>query len=168
MINYQYFPKNTSCPEHLLRVVEVFEGKSTNISSLTHKLPSNDVLAEVEVGLRKLGYTVESGKKKQDKITIPVLHGLNGKVEKSFDADAYNASLATVIEVEAGRAVTNYQFLKDLFQASMMQDVNYLVIAVRNTYNSKNDFDMVTRFFNTMYASQRLEVPLQGILVVGY
>jgi len=30
------------------------------------------------------------------------------------------------LEVEAGRAYTNYQFLKDLFQACMMHDVQYL------------------------------------------
>lgn len=31
----------------------------------------------------------------------------------------------------------NNQFLKDLFQACMMQDVDYLVIAVRNEYRVK-------------------------------
>jgi hypothetical protein len=36
-----------------------------------------------------------------------------------------------VLEVEAGRGVVNHQFLKDLFQACMMYEVNYLAIAIR-------------------------------------
>ena len=42
------------------------------------------------------------------------LFGKNGKLEKSFEADALNTSRKTVLEVEAGRGVTNHQFLKDL------------------------------------------------------
>lgn len=62
--------------------------------------------------------------------------------------------MGIVIEVEAGRAVDNNQFLKDLFQACMMDGISFLVIAVRNYYrvkanNSKGykedkDFDDVT------------------------
>ena len=47
-----------------------------------------------------------------------MLFGLNGKFEKYFDADGYHSKEEIVIEIEAGRAVANYQFLKDLFQAS--------------------------------------------------
>ena len=93
---------------------------------------------------------------------------MNGKLEKYFDADAYNEELKTVIEVEAGRAVSNYQFLKDLFQACMMHEVDFLVIAVRNTYSKKQDFLNVITFFNTIYASEILVLPLEGILIIGY
>ncbi|WP_336774145.1 hypothetical protein [Paenibacillus sp. MMO-58] len=41
----------------------------------------------------------------------------------AFEADAYNKEFETVLEIEAGRAATNYQFLKDLFQACMMNSV---------------------------------------------
>jgi hypothetical protein len=76
--------------------------------------------------------------------------------------------LKTVIEVEAGRAVTNYQFLKDLFQACMMHEVDFLVVAVRNTYSKNKDFQNVINFFNTLYASERLVLPLEGVLIIGY
>ena len=99
---------------------------------------------------------------------MPVLFGRNGEAEKSFDADAYSESLATVVEVEAGRAVVNNQFLKDLFQASMMEGVDFCVIAVRNVYKSSKDFDLVCRYMDTMYASDRLRLPLRGILILGY
>ena len=50
----------------------------------------------------------------------------------------------------------------------MMHDVKYLAIAVRNLYRNRNDFELVLRFFDTMYASNRLAVPLEGILIIGY
>ena len=109
-----------------------------------------------------------TGKKTDDKIPIPVLFGMGGKVEKSFDADAYHAGERFVLEVEAGRAVANNQFLKDLFQACMMHDVDYLAVAVRNTYRERKDFERVMKFFDTLYACNRLSLPLKGILILGY
>jgi hypothetical protein len=99
---------------------------------------------------------------------VPVLFGRNGRLEKSFEADAYHETAGFVVEVEAGRGVTNNQFLKDLFQACMMHDVFYLAVAVRNIYNGSQDYEIVERFLSTLYASQRLQLPLRGILAVGY
>ena len=111
---------------------------------------------------------MERGKKKNEKIHVPVLYGKNGTTEKAFEADAYHDAEKFVLEVEAGRAVTNYQFLKDLFQACMMQDVDYLAIAVRNKYRTSKDFEKVFTFFDTLYKSGRLPLPLKGILIIGY
>jgi len=93
---------------------------------------------------------------------------VNGQVDKHFEADAYHKELRTVIEVEAGRAYSNNKFLKDLFQACVMQDVDYLAIAVRLDYRGTPDFSKVLGFFETLYASTRLELPLRGVLVIGY
>ncbi len=71
-------------------------------------------------------------------------------------------------EVEAGRATENNQFLKDIFQACMMFGVEYLVIAVRNTYRTHNDFEIVYTFLETLYISNRMHLPLKGILLIGY
>ena len=108
------------------------------------------------------------GKTAAEKISIPVLFGMNGKAAKSFEADAYHSHFKLVLEVEAGRAVTNYQFLKDIFQASVMVDVDYLCIAVRNIYRKSADFNKVYMFLDTLYTSGRIRFPLKGILVVGY
>jgi hypothetical protein len=168
MINWQYYPKRKEIPIHLKDVVDIFELKENLISSDMYNLHSNDVLEQVSLNLLELNYKVETSKKSTDKIMVPVLFGMNGKLEKYFDADAYNEELKTVIEVEAGRAVTNYQFLKDLFQACMMHEVDFLVIAVRNTYSKNKDFQNVITFFNTLYASERLVLPLEGVLIIGY
>src|SRR5690606_24246136 len=110
------------------------------IDSEEHQYSSNEVLSFITEYLEQIGFTVEKSKKSIDKIKVPVLFGVNGRLEKYFDADAFNSKTNTVIEVEAGRAVTNYQFLKDLFQACMMTEVDYLVIAVRNIYRKNPDF----------------------------
>ena len=73
-----------------------------------------------------------------------------------------------MLEVEAGRAVTNYQFLKDLFQACVMDEVDYLGLAVRKVYKSSADFDKVYDFLDTLYTSGRLRLPLKGVLLIGY
>ena len=168
MINWQFFPKSKIIPDHLIEVLSIFENKIEVISSDTYKLGSNEVLENIRIGLDKINYKVEKSKKSGDKIKVPVLFGPNGKLEKYFDADAYNDRTKTVIEVEAGRAVTNYQFLKDLFQASMMFEVDYLVIALRKDYRGNPDFQNVITFFDTLYASGRLKLPLSGILIIGY
>ena len=167
-IQWQFFPKSKIIPNHLKDVVEVFENNSNKISSDLFTYSSNEVLEKVALSLEKINYKVEKSKKSNDKIKVPVLFGPNGRLEKYFDADGYNEKSKTVIEVEAGRGVTNYQFLKDLFQACMMYEVDFLVIAVRRTYLKNQDFKTVITFFDTLYASGRLRLPLEGILIIGY
>ena len=168
MVNWQYFPKSDEAPRIAIEVVSAFNDISSKIDSSKHEHQSNVVLAEACSGLQAIGFEVETGKKASEKIKIPVLFGINGKLEKSFDADAYHRGHEFVIEVEAGRGVVNNQFLKDLFQACMMHGVEYPAIAVRNTYKKSNDFERVVRFMDTLYASNRIILPLRGILIIGY
>jgi hypothetical protein len=99
---------------------------------------------------------------------MPVLFGLDGQPEKSFEVDAYHEDDLIVLEIEAGRAVTNYQFLKDFFEACIMYNVDYLVLAIRKIYRKSRDFKKVITFFDTFYTSGRMSTPLKGILVIGY
>ncbi len=168
MIQWLSFPRSTRVTPLGVSVVASFEAVAEQIDSKVHDLPSNEVLALAAPHLAAAGFTVELGKKAEQKISVPVLFGMNGKMEKSFDADAYHQAGGFVVEVEAGRGVVNNQFLKDLFQACMMHDVFYLGIAVRNVYKGRHDFEVISRFLNTLYASQRLQLPLRGILVIGY
>ncbi|MFS4456943.1 hypothetical protein [Maribacter sp. 2304DJ31-5] len=168
MINWQYFPKSDKIPSHLKEVVEVFENEAEKIDSENYQFSSDEVLSYLRSGLESINYEVERSKKRVDKIQVPVLFGRNGKLDKYFEADGLNEEFKTVLEVEAGRAVANYQFLKDLFQASVMHDIEYLVIAVRNIYKSGKDFEKVISFLNTLYTSDRLKLPLSGILIIGY
>lgn len=167
-IEWQFFPKYLQCPKHLIDVVDLFENNSSRFCSSKFHLESNKVLEIVRPDLESKGFSVEKSKKADDKITVPVLYGRNGKLEKSFYADGYNKNTKTVIEVEAGRAVANYQFLKDLFQAIVMVDVDYCIIAVRRIYKDSKDFDSVIQFMDTLFTSNRIKLPLLGVLIIGY
>jgi hypothetical protein len=125
-------------------------------------------MARLRPKLEKLGFRVEKGKSSDEKIVVPVLFGHKGKILKCFNADAHAASEGWVLEVEAGQAVANNKFLKNIFQACMMHDVLHLAIAVRNTWRKSNDFDKVESFLETLYVSGRLQLPLKGILLIGY
>lgn len=168
MINWMFFPKNEPIFDDLKEVVQVFEKNNYKISSDRNSLKSNEVLKTLEKDLMTIGYVVEHSKNKEDKIRRPVLYGMNGKEELSFEADGYCEKTKTVIEVEAGRAVVNYQFLKDFYQACMMIDADRLCIAVRNKYIKSKDFKKVCDFFEAMYSSNRIQIPLKGLLIIGY
>lgn len=170
MIDWQYYPKSDSLPQYLGLVIKAFENNYKELDSSKHKkLESNKALHILRKELEAIGFAVESGKRREQKIRVPVLFGKKGVAQKSFDADAYNKEAKTVLEVESGRGVTNNQFLKDLFQACVMHDVDYLAVAVRNIYrNSNRDFETVINFLDTLYASGRLRLPLKGILIIGY
>src|SRR5690606_41896885 len=120
-------------------IITCFYDLESKISSNKFTYNSNDVLEILRQPLVKIGVKVEKGKSKDSKIHVPVLLGLNNQIDKSFNADAIRYDGRIVIEIEAGRAVANNQFLKDIFQACMMFRVEYLVIAVRNDYRNSDD-----------------------------
>jgi hypothetical protein len=156
-------------PSAVQHAINVFVANDKIIDSNNQTdLKSNDVLAVLRDELVNLGFEVEKGKAADQKIKVAVLYGLNGQTTKTFDADAFHRDEGIVMEVEAGRAVTNYQFLKDLFQACAMQEAKHLVIAVRKVYSGRNDFDAVINFMETLYASSRLQLPLHSVTIVGY
>ena len=57
-----------------------------------------------------------------------------------------------------------------------MYEVEYLVIAVLNEYSSLSngntvihrDYQIIKTFLETLYINGRLQLPLKGILLVGY
>jgi len=167
-IRHQFFPVNKKTPEHLVSVIKVFNEYEDKINSHKHKLDSNTVLEILRKNLEGMGFRIETGKKKNEKIKIPVLFGENDRIIKSFDVDGYHEEFKTVLEVEAGRGVTNNQFLKDFFEACIMVNVDYCIIAVRDTYLKQKDFEKVKDFFDSMYASGRMNIPLKGLLIIGY
>ncbi len=169
MINWICYPLSDEPTPLVKQVVSAFEKHASQIESLSHVgLDSDGVLKIVADSLAEIGFDVERGKKSDEKIKVPVLFGENGKPQKSFEADAYFSNSGFVVEVEAGRGFTNYHFLKDIFEASMMHGVNYLAIAVRNDYRGNNDYEKVVKFVGTLYASSRMKLPLKGLVIIGY
>lgn len=175
MINYQFFPRSQGVTPRIRQIIECFIQVDKEKNTDTH-LRSNEMLALVRPYLEDIDFLVEKGKALDEQIFVPVLFGENDEIDKSFAADALSKDHKIVIEVEAGRAVFNNQFLKDIFQACMMFEVEYLVIAVLNEYHfkvngverSSHDFQSVKTFLETLYISNRLQLPLKGILLIGY
>ena len=166
MIRYQFFPRSRGVTKEIQNVIDCFKTVEKDIDSSTKNLVSNDVLATIRPHIEKYGYKVEKGKSNDEKIDVPVLFGQDNQIDKSFYADALDGKI--VIEVEAGQATENHRFLKDIFEACMMFDVEYLVLAVRNTYRAHDDFQRILTFLETLYISNRLQLPLKGILLIGY
>lgn len=168
VINWVLFPHSVKPDDMSRSIVEIFSKSEAMIDSEKFTYESNEVLKILEPELQKLGFQVEKSKKAEDKIHVPVLYGMNGRVEKSFEADGYHPECQYVLEVEAGRGYVNNQFLKDFFEACVMINVDKLCIAVRNKYKASNDFDKVCRFFDSLYASNKLQIPLSSLLIIGY
>ena len=175
MIKYQFFPRSQGLTDQLKAVIRCFETVDGAGHTRT-KMRSNEMLDRLRPYLEECGFKVETGKKIGERIDVPVLFGENDSVDKAFFADALSDDKKIVIEVEAGRAVFNNQFLKDIFQACMMTEVEYLVIAVLNEYHFQSsgkqcvhkDYSEIKMFLETMYVSNRLRLPLKGILLIGY
>ena len=168
MIRYQFFPRSRGVTDEIQNVINCFKTIESDIDSTIHSFVSNDVLAIVRPFLEKHGYKVEVGKSNDEKINVPVLFGYDNKIDKSFYADALSEDGRIVIEVEAGQATENHRFLKDIFEACMMFDVEYLVLAVRNIYRNHDDFQRIYTILETLYISNRIKLPLKGILLIGY
>lgn len=172
-ISWSYFPKTDPLPEVLKDSINIFEKNFDQIDSskndtITLRLKSDQVLKVVEEDFVKNGFEIETGKKKDEKIRVPVLYGHQGSVSQAFEVDGWHRQNKIVLEIEAGRAYVNHQFLKDIFEASVMDDVDYLVLAVRNIYKNKKDFEIIRDWLDTLYITRRISFDLKGILLVGY
>ena len=168
MLRYQLFPRSVGITEQIREVIRCFELVYDEIKSPKNELKSDEVLQILRPRLENIKFTIEKGKARGQKIHVPVLFGVNNSVDQSFEADGLSDDGRIVLEVEAGRAVANFAFLKDIFQACMMHGVEFLILAVRNNYKNTDDFQKVYTFLETLYISGRLVLPLKGITLIGY
>lgn len=164
----QTFYTEREIPIHLQKVIEAFKQNSILIDSEKDNvdLSSNEVLEIVRKDLEKISFIVETSFQHKDKIVFKIQTKYHDELQ--FHADAYQEETKTIIEVEAGRAVVNYQFLKDFYQASVIKECDYLVIAVRNLYKNTKDFEKVSKFIDGFFNDDNFKIPLKGVLIIGY
>ena len=173
MIDWSFFPRTDPLPKFLEKTINVFNNNHKKIDSSKNdnnelRLKSDQVLRLLQKDFLEIGYAVEKGKKKEQKIRVPVIFGKQGKVNQAFEVDGWNKDTKVVMEIEAGRAYSNHQFLKDIFEASVMVDVQYLVLAVRKVYNKQKDYQIISDWLDTLYITNRIKFDLKGILLIGY
>lgn len=170
---WKFYPARSPEPAWAADVVEVFgDARSTIDSAKQRGVSSNSALAAVRPGLTEIGFAVESGKAGKDKINRPVLFGEQGKAIVSYDVDGFHPEHRVVLEVEAGRGAANNADYRDLVRASLMVDADFLILAMMLEYPAgktiMRSYDQTRNRLDAIYASDRLKLPLKGILLIGY
>jgi hypothetical protein len=172
-----YYPQRSRPPEWAHKFLAVVEHARHSIDSLeVSGLTSDLALAALAPGLLKLGYTVEASKAKVDRIRRPVLFGENGKERVAYEVDAVHDDLGIVVEIEAGRGARGNAVFRDLIRASLLVDVRFLALGVMHEYRHQSggklikvqSFHETKATLDAVYASGRLQLPFEGVLLFGY
>lgn len=145
-------------------------------SKATRDLTSDRVLGCLRPGLVALGYEVEAGKKKADRIRRPVLFGDQGVARVSYEVDAVHDELGVLVEVEAGRGARGNAIYRDLVRSSLIVGARFLALGVMQEYRHMSGGKPVTvRSYgeakdqlDAIFASGQLGLPFDGVLLFGY
>ena len=174
---WHYFPASNEPPNWAREMVEVFANAQKEVDSTKSQGNKSDgILLSLEPGLTGLGYEVETGKKASEKIVRPVLYGNEGAPRVRYEVDAWHEEIGVILEVEAGRGVMGNAFYRDLVRGSLIVGAKYMAIAVMTNYEYKSggktttskDYDTVRDQLDAIYASGRLNLPFEGLLLIGY
>ena len=171
-IRYSYFPRTEAHPSFITQVVSVFERHVGTISTDEKKGPtSDDVLRELRADLVSLGFEVEAGKRRNEKILRPVFFGEDGEPDLQYEIDAWHPKWRAVLEVEAGRALLGNAMYRDMLQALVMVEVDHLLLAVPNLYHYKTTtakcYAKAVSVAQALYGHSRIIVPYR-LCVIGY
>lgn len=174
---FQFFPRTEPPPAFAEQLVRVFQTHRQDISTVELKkgLRSDEVLAIISEELMGLGFDVESGKQKSQKIERPVFFGEQGQPTLKYEIDAYHPAWRCGLEVEAGRAWMGNAVYRDLVQAMVMVQVDVLALAVPLSYKyrsagrevASNDFANATKVAEALYGHSRFTLPYK-LLLIGY
>lgn len=177
MIRYSTFPRTEPPARWVEQVVDLFRRHETAIDTeaLEKGLTSDEVLALMASDFETLGFQVERGKLASQKIERPVLFGENGVPTVKYQVDGYHPDWRCGLEIEAGRAWMGNAVYRDLVQALVMVEVDWLCLAVSNTYKFMNsgrqsvsrDYDNARDMAEAVYGHSRVKMPYR-LLLVGY
>lgn len=175
--SFQYFPRTEAPPFFASSLVSCFAKRLGDISTvdLTKGLTSDKVLATIRPELVEIGFDVEEGKSREQKIQRPVFFGEQGRPTLLYEIDAYHPEWRCGLEVEAGRAFMGNAFYRDLVQAMVMVQVDFLAIAVplcykfksNNRESSSADYSNATKVAEALFGHSRFSLPYK-LLVIGY
>jgi hypothetical protein len=174
---WRYFPSYASPPAWVDNVVAVFGANRGQIdSAVVHakRMESNDVLAVIADGLQAVGFQVEQGKQKAGKLPRPVFFGDEGSYLRTYEIDAFEPGAGVALEVEAGRATMGNAIYRDLIQGSLMVDARFLALAVPIEYryggrpSREPSYAKTYSVVEAIYGSPRLQLPFEGLLLIGY
>jgi hypothetical protein len=170
---WKFYPVRLPAPEWAEGVLGAFNAVKSRIDSAQHRgVSSDDALAALRPGLKKLGFAIERGKTAREKIWRPVLFGEQGKSVVAYEVDGFHQGEGVVLEVEAGRGAANNADYRDLVRTSLMVDAKYLILAMMLEYRAgtqvTRSYEQTLKRLDAIYASDRLKLPLKGVMLVGY
>ena len=176
---WRYFPSYAAPPAWVKPVIAAFAANRADIdSAVVHakRMESNDVLALIASDLQQLGFDVEQGKQKAGKLPRPVFFGDEGTYLRTYEIDAFEPTEGVALEVEAGRATMGNAIYRDLIQGSLMVDARFLGLAVPSEYRYKSgartakepSYAKTYSVVEAIYGSPRLQLPFEGLLLIGY
>jgi hypothetical protein len=176
-IHFSTFPRTELPPDFVFPLAQVFNAHEEDIytKKLDKGLTIGQVLAILRTDLQELGFEVEAGKLKEQKIERPVFFGENGVPTVRYQIYAYHPIWKCGLEIEAGRAWMGNAVYRDLIQASVMVNVEYLCLAVPNSYKYKtvgrnsicHDYDNTKNLADALYIHSRLTLPYK-LIIIGY
>lgn len=142
---------------------------------LTKGLTSDQVLAVLAEDLELLGFQIEKVKASAGKVERPVFFGENGIPTVRYEVDGYHAGWRCGLEVEAGRAWMGNAVYRDLVQALVMVEVDWLCLAVPVSYKYQStgrsvvsrDYENSVQLAEALYGHSRMRLPYR-LLLVGY
>jgi hypothetical protein len=173
---WRYYPPRTRPTEWVEGVITAFADGRTKIDTASVASTSDVALAALRPALVALGFEVEAGKKKADKIRRPVLFGEQGHEDLAYEVDAFHPEMGIALEVEAGRGARGNAVYRDLIQTSLLVDARFLVLAVQVAYRHQTggrnvivqSYRDAKHILDAIYASNRLQLPFEGVLLIGY
>jgi hypothetical protein len=173
---WTYFPTSAPPPGWVQDLVGVVGSHEDEIDSRKHRMGSDDVLKVVAGDLKALGYALELSKARADKIRRPVLFGPQGAEVVAYEIDAFHDEIGVVLEIEAGRGHLGNALFRDLVRTSLIVGAKYLAIGMCLEYRFKSggkvmksaDYAWALNEVGAIYASGRLRLPFEGVLVFGY
>lgn len=175
---WSYYPRTDRPPVWARELVAVVAAAETLISTEAKKtgLVSDAVLSQLAPEMVRLGYSVETGKTRAGKIRRPVLFGDNGEPEVSYEIDAFHDELGIAVEVEAGRGAAGNADYRDIVRTSLILDARSMALLLPLRYRTTSKgrelaiaaYERTRSQLNAIYASQRLQLPFEGVLLIGY
>lgn len=175
---FSYYPKNVTAPGWVEPLTASFSRARPEIDTvkLPKGLTSDHVLQAVRPGLEAMGFEVESGKHAHEKVRRPVLFGDDGVPRVMYEIDAFHDDLGIALEIEAGRGAANNADYRDILRTALILNSRYLALGMPRQYKFKNNgktmtipaYEHTRDRLDAVYASRRLRLPFDGVLLVGY
>jgi hypothetical protein len=176
-VRFSTFPQTEPPPAFVPELVSIFAAHEPKIATVALKkgLTSDEVLSVLRDDLLKIGFDVEGGKQRAQIIERPVFYGENGIPTVRYQIDAYHPRWKCALEVEAGRSWMGNAVYRDLIQASIMVDVEHLVLAVPQAYKYmtarrpavSNAYEYTRHLASDIYGHTRFSLPY-SLVVIGY